>query len=733
MRRSGLLALALVAAVASSAPQASEAPTEREAPPPPLPELMQAPEWAGKLAALARTRVGDAFAQARMQADCDAAFRAIAAGQETYANLLAPWSVKAVLADPWRALPVAATLTGPLAHRQALARQPYAVAARAAAMAFNVREPVMPRTEDAAPATGAAAAHGGTQSAPAAPPPDPLATRHGAIPVPGAQGAVFAMRFLLEESGLHMQRALEPVLASAGMDRDALAALLSEAPPTVSRIKWMGNDPLDARTREVIGAMRAATRIDADHLAQAIAHFDADLYVTADWSLAEREPLPGALAGAVTGEIFTAEMVPGLGWVVVGSLEDNTYDMSRIAAVLDPGGRDEYRWAAVRTGMQAIIDLAGDDRYWGAGLQGPGAGILGMSVIDDYSGNDRYDAPWLGAGAALAGAGIVNDRAGNDTYRIERWGCGAAMGGVGLLMDNTGHDDYEGSLFVQGVGGPAALGALVDAEGNDRYRAAGSEPSTYLTPATSLSFSQGVGFGFRTALAGGTGIMLDLAGDDRYFAGEFSQGGGYFLGIGVARDAGGRDHWSGDRYAHGWSAHQAVGILVEDSGDDVFLSRTAASQGAAWDQSVSLLVDRNGNDTYRADGLAQGSAAQQAFAMMIDCGGDDTLDAVAPTCQGGSGPNEYHFDSTGARSVSVLLLLDGYRGASARPAERTRCSAGRLVPGITITGTAPKSLSDAASAASSPAAADAPPAPAAALLMGISIIDASGGNGNPAR
>jgi len=729
MRWPGLLALVLATSVAHALPQAGVAQSQDDPPPPPLPELMQAPDWAGKLAALARTRVGDAFAQARMQEDCNATFRAIAAGLQRYARLGAPWSVKAVLDDPWRALPVAATLTGPLAYRQALQRQPYAVAARATAMAFNVREPVMPRTDG----EEGGAVEGSAADGDAVPPPDPLAPRHGAIPVPHAQGAVFAMRFLLEESGLHMQRALAPVIESAGIDPDALAELLADAPPMVSRIKWMGKDEPDGRTAQVIRAMRAATRIDADALAHAIAHCDADLYVTADWTQAEPEPIPEALAEAVTGTILTAEMVPDLGWVVIGGLDTNTYDMSRIAAVLDPGGDDEYRWTTVRTGMQAIIDLAGNDRYWGAGLQGPGAGILGMSIIDDHAGNDRYEAPWLGAGAALAGAGIIVDRAGNDTYRIERWGCGAAIGGAGLLFDLGGSDDYQGSLFVQGIGGPTGLGAIVDAGGNDRYQASGTVPSTYGTPATSLSFSQGVGFGFRPALAGGTGIMLDLGGDDRYFAGEFSQGGGYYLGIGIARDTGGRDYWSGDRYAHGWSAHQAVGVLIEDSGDDVFLSRTAASQGAAWDESVSLLLDRGGNDTYRADGLAQGSAAQQAFAMMIDCGGDDTLDAAAPTCQGGSGPNEYHFDSTGARSVSVLLLLDGYRGAAARHADRTRLSAGRLMPGITITGTAPKSLADAASAAASAAAADAAPAPATALLMGISIIDASPGNSVPPR
>jgi hypothetical protein len=692
-----------------------------EPPPPPLPELMRPPEWAGKLAAHARTRVGDAFEEARMREQSDATFRAIAAGLARIPDANAPWSVRGVLEDPWRAIPVAATLTGPLTHSKAIRRQPYAVAARAVAVALNVREPVMPRTD-----TDGTAPQG-------EPAPDPLAPRHGAIPVPHAKGGIFAMRFLLEEAGLHMNRALEPVLAAADMDRDALAELLSEAPPMVARLKWMTRRTADERTAAIINAMRAATRIDADALAHAVAHFDADIYVTADWTQADSKPLPEALEGAVTGAIFAADLVADLGWVVVGSLEDNTYDMSRIAAVFDPGGNDEYRWSAVRTGMQAVIDLAGDDRYWGAGLQGPGAGIMGLCVIDDHAGNDRYEAPWLGAGAAIAGAGIVIDRAGNDTYRIDRWGCGAAIAGAGILIDFDGNDDYQGSLFVQGVGGPGAVGALIDAGGNDRYRADGADPSVYGTPATDVSFSQGAGFGFRPVLSGGTGMLVDLGGNDRYFGGEFSQGGGYYFGIGIARDTDGRDTWSGDRYAQGWSAHQAVGVLIEDSGDDIFISRTAASQGAAWDQSVSVLLDRRGNDTYRAEGLAQGAAAQQSFAMMIDAGGDDTLDASAPTCQGGSGPNEYHFDSTGARSVSVLMLLDGYKGAGSRSAARTRCSAGRLVPGITITGTAPMSLRDAATAAAAPRAQDAEPAPESALLQGISIIDASGSSPDPAR
>jgi hypothetical protein len=76
------------------------------------------------------------------------------------------------------------------------------------------------------------------------------------------------MRFLLEESGLHMQRALEPVIASSGMERDALAAILAEAPPMVSRIKWMTKGEPDEATARIIDAMRAATRIDADALAR---------------------------------------------------------------------------------------------------------------------------------------------------------------------------------------------------------------------------------------------------------------------------------------------------------------------------------------------------------------------------------------------------------------------------------------------------------------------------------
>ena len=682
------------------------------------PSQLPAPEWADAVATLARTRTADACAAAALQPQVDQALKAIQSGLARHSLPHTPWATRAAIEDPWRAIPVAASMTGPLCSPQMLARRPFAAAARATARSVDALDPNVPLPAPAAaPASGANAVAAGGE-----PPPDPHMPRQGAIPVQSASAGVFAMRFLLEEPALMMSQALAPVSARGGSDLPALAAQLVRAPGHICRVKWnVGRTP-PAEERPIVDALVAAAAIDVMTLAAAIDHCDADLYLTVDWTAAEPEAVPQDLLGAVTGVVHQAEHIDGLGWVVVGSLGDNAYDMSRIAAVLDPGGDDTYRWGDVRTGMQGIIDLAGNDHYYGTQLQGPAAGVLGISFIDDRAGNDLYEAPMLGAGAAIAGAGILIDRGGNDTYRVGRWGCGAAIGGAGFLIDVAGNDDYQGSLLVQGVGGPSGIGALVDADGDDRFSALGDEPSVYGMPATQASLSQGIGFGFRPLLAGGTGMLIDLRGNDRYIAGEFAQGGGYFLGIGIARDLSGRDSWVGDRYSQAWSAHQAVGVLIEDAGDDLYLGRTAASQAGAWDQSVSALIDRRGNDTYRADGLSQGAAAQQAFAALIDAGGADTLEAAAPMCQGGSGPNDYHFEGTKARSLSWMLLLDGFGGAEPRHAESTRCSAGRIAPGVTITGAAPLSVEDAVAAKVPERIAE---QPAGALLLGASIIDAS--------
>src|SRR5438552_10922418 len=140
---------------------------------------------------------------------------------------------------------------------------------------------------------------------------------------------------------------------------------------------------------------------------------------------------------------------------------------------------------------------------------------------------------------------------------------GVAMAGAGVLVDGSGDDLYTGVRFCQGVGFAGGVGALIEKGGNDRYVCTGRYDSEYGEPGLFSGWGQGVGFGFRQIASGGIGILYDLAGDDVYEAGNFSQGGGYFYAWGILRDDAGNDRYIGSRYAQGWAAHQAVGTFLE--------------------------------------------------------------------------------------------------------------------------------------------------------------------------
>jgi hypothetical protein len=373
----------------------------------------------------------------------------------------------------------------------------------------------------------------------------------------------------------------------------------------------------------------------------------------------EAVEVPDDLAGAVSGPVRGAYLYEPVGWIVIGTEHANRYDMARVAAVVDPGGDDAYYATGLRLGCRMIIDLEGDDVYTGTPGQGPGGALLGISLIDDRAGNDRYQGELLSCGAAMYGVSLLVDRAGDDTYSGTEWSLGAACYGAGMILDLGGGDTYLGEFLCQGVGGPRGFGCIVDESGRDLYRANGPEPSAYDTPAVYQAFSQGIGFGFRHYAAGGIGLISDRGGDDRYEAGEFAQGGAYYYGLGVLHDAGGRDIYYGNRYTQGFGAHQAIGILADDAGDDTYWGMTAACQGAAWDVSAGLLIDRGGNDSYQADGLAQGAASMQAIGMLLDLGGTDRYAARGGAVQGRSGGNTYHYHETGAFSFSTLVDLGG--------------------------------------------------------------------------
>ena len=425
-----------------------------------------------------------------------------------------------------------------------------------------------------------------------------------------------------------------------------------------------------------IRAMQMSRRVDSATLLEALDLLIANAGRIPPMPVAARSGIPEKLSALVEGDILGYAEVDG-GYIVVGGAGPNVYRMDRLYAVIDAGGDDRYAWGdGVALESQTVIDLGGNDRYE-AHIGGPGAGWMGVAVLIDRAGDDRYSSALGGCGAGAFGFGVLFDAAGADTYHCDAWSAGAGIYGAGVLIDaGDGADVYFSHSLGQGVGGPGGAGFLVDAGGNDLYRANGPVPSTYDTPAVYMSFSQGVGFGIRPYDNGGFGALLDFAGNDRYEGGEFSQGGGYFWGVGLLHDASGNDLYYGNRYAQGFACHQAAGLFSDLSGDDVYWAMGAAAQGAAWDQSVALFFEGGGNDVYRADSLAQGAAAEQSRAWLFDAGGNDAYWASVDSAQGAAADNSYHFRADDPiMSLGVLFDAAGddrYSGGLANGDVRIR-------------------------------------------------------------
>ncbi|MCC7389515.1 MAG: hypothetical protein IT431_12175 [Phycisphaerales bacterium] len=380
--------------------------------------------------------------------------------------------------------------------------------------------------------------------------------------------------------------------------------------------------------------------------------------------------IPEDLRQAVTGEILHIERFENGTIGVVGGPGVNSYDIAVVTDVYDTGGDDRYTFAsaddAPAGGNHHIIDLAGDDSYEATtAFAGPGVGVMGISIVDDRAGDDTYrSASHATIGAGVFGVGLLIDHAGDDRYENlgpdSGWSIGCGYYGAGLVVDRGGSDTYLGEQLTQGVGGARGFGAILDASGDDSYKANGpSFGSVYGTEGVYKGFSQGFGIGVRGYAAGGLGAIYDLAGADRYEAGEFAQGCAYFWAFGLLHDAAGDDVYVGNRYGQASAAHQAVGVLIDDAGDDSYWSMTAASQAGVWDQSVAVLIDRAGDDRYEADGLAQGSASMQAVGLLLDLGGADTYLAKGGSQQGQGGGNSYHYDADSVFSFSGLFDLGG--------------------------------------------------------------------------
>jgi hypothetical protein len=361
-------------------------------------------------------------------------------------------------------------------------------------------------------------------------------------------------------------------------------------------------------------------------------------------------PVTKAPAG-ITGTVLHAEETP-YGMMVIGGTGPNTYELDRrFGLVIDLGGDDLYRGVIAAStdadhGNAVVIDLDGNDTYNGSPL-GLATGRLGVGLLIDQSGDDVYQLDTASGGAAFGGLGILFDARGNDVYMGSRLTQGAAIGGLGLLFDTAGNDRYTSHGFSVGFGGPQGVGAVIDLQGDDQYQCGNKFPSAYnaedaptAKPGDALfqydCFGLGTGSGKRILtkrpewqaynLAGGWGLLLDIAGNDRYQSSNFSQGHGYFFGMGVLLDLEGTDEYLGARYGHGSSAHHGIGLFIDRQGADHYGSTGPFyNGGVAWDHGVSTMIDA-GIDADRYDfgsstGLGKGDYS--GWGLFIEEGGDD--------------------------------------------------------------------------------------------------------------
>jgi len=226
-------------------------------------------------------------------------------------------------------------------------------------------------------------------------------------------------------------------------------------------------------------------------------------------------------------------------------------------------------------GLAALIDLGGDDVYY----EGTVSLRRPVLVVIDLGGNDTYQGRRAGIqGGAVLGVSMLLDAAGDDTYRAQDVAQGSCLAGAGILIDYGGDDSYLGLRRAQGTA-MGGVGILIDRAGDDRYKGA--------------LWTQGVG----NAL--GFGLLDDLDGADHYYAGGkypnsylkddnptpgyegWGQGMGGGLrqvangGIGVILDGGGDDVYEFDYLSHGGGYWCGVGFARDFGGNDRRLGATA--------------------------------------------------------------------------------------------------------------------------------------------------------------
>ncbi len=335
-----------------------------------------------------------------------------------------------------------------------------------------------------------------------------------------------------------------------------------------------------------------------------------------------------------------------LGYIVLSGASDGYYSSDDHLLIIDTAGGEAYASCAANRSFDSpvsvCIDLGGDDTYRNEDATSPafGAGVFGYSVLIDCAGDDSYETPYIGEGCGVFGTGVLWDISGDDSYSGFRSMQGCGTFGTGILADNAGNDSYELYEYGQGYGYTMGCGYLVDSSGDDTYR--GLEEPAELSNGGPfgeerfIHFAQGAAFGRRADFtdghgwAGGVGILVDGAGDDRYECQVYGQGTGYWYGIGMCVDKGGDDYHHAGWYSLGSSPHFAIGILQDDAGDDRYVLKQMQSIGNGRDFSIGWFEDGAGDDWYQGGIMCFGTGDVNGLGFFWDRSGNDVYMAQAP-------------------------------------------------------------------------------------------------------
>jgi len=511
---------------------------------------------------------------------------------------------------------------------------------------------------------GCAAAPGPDGVHPAAPDPAP--------PEPGVLSSLFGAEYAraLAAVGLDRRDArctpAELSIAGQGRFRTALYEALQADPALADRYaRTLREAAFAAAPSTEKAAMFAAARVDAgvritllgDPLKEEVAVAEApgaleeSLRALGATSVPSAEALPPRVRAAAALVLRAA--LRARGWVdrALEGVPPAAASAALESLLLapddeDPGARAAFERAVAAVELPYLARAAAETAVaadlasrWLAG-EGPAppfewrcatpAGEVLLRGGGDDADGDADRGPFL----------LRIDAGGNDAYAAGAASSPACP--ISVLLDASGNDSYEGRAGAPAfAAGWRGVGILIDLAGDDRY-----------------VLGEGVSLGLGAGVLG-AGVLLDAAGDDRYRGTGLCMGAAA-AGFGVLSDLGGSERYHALSWAQGFGFVRGSGLLADLAGDDVYeLDDTpgrrpspqskehnvSLGQGAGYGLrsdyldghslagGVGVLADREGADSYSCGVFGQGVGYWMGVGLLLEGGGSDRYSGVW-YCQG---------------------------------------------------------------------------------------------------